>query len=426
MEENKSVKSKVIKFSVLGGILILVVLWLVLSNDIYRADKTVGSQEEIYSLINTAVKKGKGEIYFESLIMPSFIDLYVIMENATADGEYSGCEIYALKYDYIGNGHGWDVHVHLSEPSGYASFMTKLRVKQIASKFEDLPDDYEKIKAVHDYLVLRNRYVAFEGGAYSALYKGRSSCSGYAFSFYAIMRELGIPVTMETGSSHAWNTVQLDGKWYNMDVTWDDDGRDTVSYDYFLKCNADFTGHHHGGSDAESSVPVRGLPASEYCGMVPNYNLIFEICLILVCLLPVVLLGIHLYKKKKKEAPIAAGKVMVAGSWSYMMPAETERGFEVIRKYGVNPAKQDIWGFEEGRYYHIREAEAENLHEKTEIPAGVFFDELDFIISVSRSSNARELCDALMNARDMLSSGNYGRSLPGGMMQPGIKTNAGL
>ena len=421
-EETGSKKKKIIRIVVIVLILGIIGVWFILSRDSYHYDKVATSQEEIYSLINTAVSKGKGEIYFETNIYPAFIDFFTIMDNAVKDGSYDGCELYALRYEFDRGKNGYDVHLHLSEPSMFASLMTKWRVSLIASKFEDL-DDYEKIKGVHDYLVLLNRYVAFEGGAYSALCKGRSSCTGYAFSFYAIMRELGVPVTLEIGGNHAWNRVQLNGEWYNMDVTWDDNGVEEISYNYFLKCDADWYGHHHGGATATASVAPYGKSARDYYSMVPNYILIGEIIIIMLFVTPVAILGIYLFKKKKREAPIAEGKAMVSGNWTFLMPqfagtaqpvkagTGTENGennesgsdrFDIIRKFCSKPVKRDIWGLENGKFFHEMYSEEENKNERVEVPPQVFFDEMDFIISVSRSNNARELCDALMTVKEGL------------------------
>ena len=406
MESSGSAKKKIIRIVVLVLILAAVFVRFVIFSDTYKYDKVATSVKEINDIIDTAIGKGKGEIYFESAIAPNFLDFDDILRRNTMDGSYDGCELYALRYEYTYSKNGYDVHVHLSEPSMYASFMAERRVKKIASKFEDL-SDYEKIKGVHDYLVLLNRYVAFEGGAYSALCKGRSSCSGYAFSFYAIMRELGIPVTIETGGAHAWNRVQYEGKWYNMDVTWDDNGVDEISYTYFMKCDKDWGGHHHGGSDAETSIAPTGKSARDYYSMVPNYNLIDDVILILIFVIPVAILAIYLYKKKKKEAPIAEGKAMQVGDWSFLMPEENAFNFEVIRKVCTSPSKKDTWIVENGTYIHLIDNDAEKKHERFEVAPAVFFDELNFVLTVCRGSNARMLGDALLKAKALLESGNY-------------------
>ncbi len=402
-DEKKSKKKMVIRIVILVVFLGLVALWFILSGETYKYDKLITGRQEAYDVINAAVSEGYGEIYFETTERPNseYLDLLKIMKDAVADGSYAGCELYALRYEFSQGKTGYNVHVHLSDPSKFASFMTEWRVKQIASKFKDL-SDYEKIKGVHDYIVLLNRYVAFEGGAYSTLYKGRSSCSGYAFSFYAIMRELGIPVTLEIGGNHAWNSVQLDGEWYNIDVTWDDNGVDEVSYAYFLKSDADFRGHHHGGATASVSAPVKGKSAEEYYDMVPNYMLIFEIIIIALFVLPVAILGFFLYKKRKKEVHVEKGQVMIAGTWSYLMPQQLGERYEIIRKFGNNPTKKDIWGLEDGKFFRESENEQENKKERVEVPPQVFFDELDFIITVSRGNNSRALCDALMDIRGRL------------------------
>lgn|GEM_PF-3589982 len=404
--EKKGGAKKVVGTVVLVLILVLIFVRFVIFSDTYRYDQVATTVPEINNLIDTAMSKGKGEIYFTSVFPPTFIDFDSILERNTRDGSYVGCELYALRYEYTRVPEGYEVHLHLSEPSLYANFMAERRVKKIASKFEDLESDYEKIKAVHDYLVLLNRYVAFEGGAYSALCKGRSSCTGYAFAFYAIMRELDIPVTIEIGGNHAWNRVQYQGKWYNMDVTWDDNGVDEISYAYFMKCDKDWKGHHHGGSDAESSIAPSGKTAREYYDMVPNYNLIDDIILIAIFVIPVGALAFYLFKKKKKEAPIAAGKVMEVGSWAFLMPQETAFSFEVIRKMSTSPIKRDIWSFEDGKFIRLMENEAENVHQRLEVTPAQFFEEIDFTLTLCRN-NSRELADALLRAKYLLQSGRY-------------------
>lgn len=115
--------------------------------------------------------------------------------------------------------------------------------------------DAEKVKAVHDYLVLNCAYdyenllrgtiPSVSYTAKGALLKKKAVCQGYAESFKLLMDMAGIPCKMVTGTAdngsgyagHAWNMVKVDGKWYQIDVTWDDPAPDTkgyVRYAYFL------------------------------------------------------------------------------------------------------------------------------------------------------------------------------------------------
>lgn len=114
-------------------------------------------------------------------------------------------------------------------------------------------DDYEKIKAIHDYVIINASYdVQLErNSAYDNLINKRSVCQGYALIVYKMMIEAGIDCRIITGTgkgvSHAWNIVKLNDVWYNIDCTWDDpvsnDKKEHLEYDYFLKSNRDFLYH---------------------------------------------------------------------------------------------------------------------------------------------------------------------------------------
>lgn len=113
--------------------------------------------------------------------------------------------------------------------------------------------DYEKIKAIHDYIIINASYdvEVVKNSGYDNLINKRSVCQGYALIAYKMMTEAGIDCRIITGTgkgvSHAWNIVKLDGQWYNIDCTWDDpvssDKREHLEYDYFLKSDQDFLYH---------------------------------------------------------------------------------------------------------------------------------------------------------------------------------------
>jgi transglutaminase/protease-like cytokinesis protein 3 len=107
---------------------------------------------------------------------------------------------------------------------------------------------YEKLKVFHDYLVLNSTfqknedvgnynqsiYNAFAGGTSS---QGNIQCSGYAKGMQYLCDQVGIECmiitgTNESGSTHAWNKVKVDGEWYNLDATWDDPILSTPIYNY--------------------------------------------------------------------------------------------------------------------------------------------------------------------------------------------------
>lgn len=49
-------------------------------------------------------------------------------------------------------------------------------------------------------------------------------CSSYAFLFQRFMELAGYKSYIATGVNHAWNVVELDGKWYGVDCTYGDEG----------------------------------------------------------------------------------------------------------------------------------------------------------------------------------------------------------
>lgn len=110
--------------------------------------------------------------------------------------------------------------------------------------------EYQKIKLIHDWLVLNNDYGKDNGASHSAvsalLPDMRPVCQGYAEAFMLLMDCLAIGTTYVTGlidkngERHGWNTVSLGGEWYFIDVTWDDPvliGEPdpfNIDYEYFL------------------------------------------------------------------------------------------------------------------------------------------------------------------------------------------------
>ena len=115
------------------------------------------------------------------------------------------------------------------------------QAQAIAAKAAAAPDTYSKVLAVHDALAERNVYgdtdEELSHTAYSALISGdqyEPVCDGYSKAFKIICGLLDIPCALPSSADHMWNNVKMDdGEWYNLDLTWDDEG-DTVRYDYFL------------------------------------------------------------------------------------------------------------------------------------------------------------------------------------------------
>lgn len=94
--------------------------------------------------------------------------------------------------------------------------------------------DYEKELALHDYVTSHCVYSEDADQesdsdiyrAYGALVNGNAVCNGYAEAMQILLLCADINSKFVTGKAenidHAWNLVELDGKWYHLDATWDD------------------------------------------------------------------------------------------------------------------------------------------------------------------------------------------------------------
>ena len=119
---------------------------------------------------------------------------------------------------------------------------------------------YEKIKQIHDAISYYTEYdnslsYEFMSSPIGALVAPPVVCEGYSEGFKLLCDRLDIPCVCVFGNydedanaGHMWNYVQMeDGKWYSVDVTWDDqDGSNgkEVYYQYFLKGSNNNKGHY--------------------------------------------------------------------------------------------------------------------------------------------------------------------------------------
>lgn len=130
----------------------------------------------------------------------------------------------------------------------------------IGSELKNEMDDYEKIKAIHDYIINNTKYDVKrnEDGeskhesykATGALLEGIATCNGYADTMAIFLSKMGydnfkIATTPEEisyeSTGHVWNAVKFEDNWVHIDLTWDDpvskDKKDYLYHKYFLVNN---------------------------------------------------------------------------------------------------------------------------------------------------------------------------------------------
>lgn len=125
--------------------------------------------------------------------------------------------------------------------------------------------DYNKILQIHDWIVDNLEYEKNVTNnnvynLYGALIEKSAVCEGYAEALKYILDEAGIPCVLVSGTAtnsegtterHEWNYVQLYGKWYAVDSTWDDPiikgmgyVSNSVKHRYFLAGSNEMNKNH--------------------------------------------------------------------------------------------------------------------------------------------------------------------------------------
>ncbi len=189
--------------------------------------------------------------------------------------------------------------------------------------------DFDKAFAIHNWLTFNVEY-DFTYSHYHAIdaFKYRTAvCQGYAEAFELMASRAGLEAHIVTGEAnngsgfegHAWNQVKIDGKWYNVDCTWDDPSNypgsnEANHYDYFLISDATINKDHRTGDSAHKTCSS-------------DYN------------------RVNIYRKA--EASGMHGDILFAGSQSELSA--------IAKKYIDSGMKSVIW------YYDATKSEDEKI-----------------------------------------------------------------
>lgn len=125
------------------------------------------------------------------------------------------------------------VRMHYDVPQDKIALMQAqmdLVADRILEKANTESTDFQKLLAIHDGVaaVCEYRDGEYQDEAYGCLVDGRAKCEGYAKALLYVARRGGMNIMAVTGvtgaaDNHVWNVAELDGSYYNVDVTWDDD-----------------------------------------------------------------------------------------------------------------------------------------------------------------------------------------------------------
>lgn len=139
------------------------------------------------------------------------------------------------------------------------------KIKEIVSKIPNNSSDYEKELYIHDYIIKNCKYaksilklwqehektnsyysnnknnIPYNEQCriftpYACLISNAAVCEGISKAFQMLCSRVGIDSRVIVGfrgkEPHMWNLVKIDGEWYQIDVTWDENS-DFKEYTYF-------------------------------------------------------------------------------------------------------------------------------------------------------------------------------------------------
>jgi len=123
----------------------------------------------------------------------------------------------------------------------------------VASITSDSMSQLDKERAIHDWIVNNTKYDQSSTiyDPYNTLIKHTGVCEGYTLLAQKMFTIAGIKSLVvfgyAGGVSHAWNMVNIDSRWYHVDVTWDDpvsSSRDILRYDYYNLSDSKLSADH--------------------------------------------------------------------------------------------------------------------------------------------------------------------------------------
>ena len=209
---------------------------------------------------------------------------------------------------YVYGGCGWEEQHHYENGLFYSTinfsmkyYTTNEQEEELTNVIEEVIEgfsfsndtsDYKKIKTIYDYLCknitydyqnLDNEDYLLKYTAYAALVNKTAVCQGYATLLYRMLKMVDIDTRViagiGNGEKHAWNIVKIDGRYYNLDATWDAKGSneylEMAGYAYLLKGDAYFSDHEREEKFATNEFYLQ-YPISEEDYVSPDEKVIIS------------------------------------------------------------------------------------------------------------------------------------------------------
>jgi len=217
-------------------------------------DFTPSTYQEILNVYYTTLNNGWEHFYFHCEL--DYEDCLTDIEKISQDQvllthinnyvhPYNSYNIIETSYDTYGN-------VYLNIKKNYTDSEISSINSEVNRIYKELIKDSmtieQKIETIHNYILNISSYDDVRGTqlysehksdtAYGPLLQGYAICVGYTDAMEIFLEKLEIKNYKIASDKHVWNFLQIDDKWYHLDLTWDDPitntGEQIIDDTYFL------------------------------------------------------------------------------------------------------------------------------------------------------------------------------------------------
>lgn len=216
-------------------------------------NQLTNKQKKIYRQIQEACKKYKSKVKVDPVKKENCLVAFSALT-------YDHPEFYWLNnegttFQRIG-GKIVQVQFDIDKNAKKNSKKIATEAQKIIKKSKKYSTTYEKIKCLYKSLIDLAEYKKgkHDQDIRSAFLEKNTVCNGYSEAFLYLCKSIGINCAYAQGKSHrephAWNLVEIEGKYYWIDVTWGDSSSDTtktrdkISYQYLCVTDKEFFRDH--------------------------------------------------------------------------------------------------------------------------------------------------------------------------------------
>lgn len=207
-------------------------------------------EKQVYNSICAAIQNSSTRAEIPAIAMDKALDIYKKALSESLQGYRYNQNQIKMRSVFL----SYEIEFELCAEFDNGQIQTDIRVipeiAEIMNMARKEKTVYEAIKTVYTYFVNSFEYAYDKAdntryhSAISVFLYRKSVCEGFALALANVLNRLGIPCGIITGYSeingvngaHAWNIVELDKKYYHLDVTWDICTKNKGSglFDYFL------------------------------------------------------------------------------------------------------------------------------------------------------------------------------------------------